>query len=199
MRPVTATETVSYSLVIAAGLALAAAALFFALKELVWEPREYTVFNLALERCRGDPRVQVRLGAPLTGYGVESGSRAARQRIRHKVERDSAGVEHVLVQFQLRGPRGVATVFADGVTDSSAPGGYRMAVIRVADANGALRTIAVEPAAPPPAPMVVSAPAPAAVYDGATGQFAFSGEGERREKPAAKKTPTLWGSLTGRG
>jgi len=186
--------------VIAAGLALAAAALFFALKELVWEPREYTVFSLALERCRGDARVQVRLGAPLTGYGVESGSRAARQRIRHKVERDADGVEHVLVQFQLRGPRGVATVFADGVTDSQAPGGYRMAVVRVTDPGGSLRPIGVEPAAVAPAP-VVAAPAPAAaVYDGATGQFAYAGEGERVAKPLAKKkTPTLWGAITGRG
>jgi len=107
------------------------------------------VYGLALERCRLDPRVGTRLGSPLSGYGVESSSRAARQRIRHKIETDSAGVEHVLVQFQLRGPRGVATVLAEGVKNSSAPGGYRLATVRVTDPQGALRPISVEPAEAP--------------------------------------------------
>ena len=107
------------------------------------------MFGLALERCRSDPRVGTRLGSPLSGYGVESSSRAARQRIRHKIETDSAGVEHVLVQFQLRGPRGVATVLAEGVKNSSAPGGYRLAMVRVNDPQGSLRPISVEPAEAP--------------------------------------------------
>ena len=128
MRPVTATETVSYSLVILAGLGVAAAAAWAVLKELVFEPKEYAVFGLALERCRAHVRrslllspashaqqavVGVRLGEPLTGYGVEGNSRSARQRIRHKLGRDAEGRETVTVQFQLRGPRGVGTVLAE--------------------------------------------------------------------------------------
>ena len=42
-----------------------------------------------------DPRVMVRLGAPITGYGVESRSRSARQRIRHRDYTDAAGVQHL--------------------------------------------------------------------------------------------------------
>ena len=219
----TATETVSYSLVILAGLAVAAGAAWAVFKgalpsnaspsllfvpnklpfspssELVLEPREYTVFGLALERCRGDARVATRLGAPLSGYGVESGNRAARQRIRHKIETDAAGVEHVLVQFQLRGPRGVATVFAEGVKDGAAPGGYRLGFIRVTDPGGALRPIAVDvdgtqagfgggalPAGsgfavaagsqpvfelPPPPPLLADAPAPPPRPKSAWGAF----------------------------
>jgi hypothetical protein len=120
--------------------------LFPIYSELVLEPKEYTVFGLALDRCRSDPRVAVRLGSPLSGYGVESSSRSARQRIRHKIETDAAGVEHILIQFQLRGPRGVGTVFAEGVKDSGAPGGYRLGFIRLTDPSGAGRPIAVLPA-----------------------------------------------------
>jgi hypothetical protein len=140
------------------------------------EPKEYTVFGLALDRCRADPRVAVRLGSPLSGYGVESSSRSARQRIRHKIETDAAGVEHILIQFQLRGPRGVGTVFAEGVKDGAAPGGYRLGFIRLTDPSGAGRPIAVLPAeerggfgAPLPAGLSTAPPPPP--------QFALAGEG----------------------
>ena len=121
MKPVTATETVSYSLVILAGLGVAAAAVWAVLRgapvppfarrppvslprpELVFEPKEHAVFGLALDACRAHPVVAVRLGGPLTGYGVESSSRSARQRIRHRLGRDAEGRETVTVQFQLRG------------------------------------------------------------------------------------------------
>ena len=77
------------------------------------EPKEQTVFGLALEKIKDDPRVSVRLGAPIIGYGVESRNRAARQRVRHRFYTDGAGVEHVQVQFYARGSSGVATVHAD--------------------------------------------------------------------------------------
>ena len=106
------------------------------LKELVFEPKEYSVFGQALERCRGHSVVAVRLGTPLSGYGVESSSRSARQRIRHKLGRDAEGRETVTVQFQLRGPRGVATVLAEAHAQPGAPGGYAMNYIQVVDAGG---------------------------------------------------------------
>ena len=136
MRPVTATETVSYSVVILAGLGVAAVAAWSVLKELVFEPKEYTVFGLALDRCRAHSVVGVRLGSPITGYGVESTSRSARQRIRHKLGRDAEGRETVTVQFQLRGPQGVATVLAEAHADSAAPGGYAFNYLQVQDLAG---------------------------------------------------------------
>jgi import inner membrane translocase subunit TIM21 len=136
---VTATETVSYSLVILAGLGVAAAAAWAVLKELVFEPKEYAVYGLALERCRVHAVVGVRLGEPLTGYGVEGGSRSARQRIRHKLGRDAEGRETVTVQFQLRGPRGVGTVLAEARADAAAPGGWAFNYLQVQDATGSRR------------------------------------------------------------
>ncbi len=111
--------------------------------ELVFEPKEYTVFGLALDKCRAHAVVGVRLGSPLTGYGVESSSRAARQRIRHKISTDAQGREVVTVQFQLRGPRGVATVLAEARADADAQGGYRFNYIQVADAAGHMKPIHV--------------------------------------------------------
>jgi hypothetical protein len=62
---------------------------------------------------REDPRVTVRLGSPITGYGQEARGRAARQRISHRLRVDGAGLEHITVQFWARGPAGVARVTAE--------------------------------------------------------------------------------------
>jgi hypothetical protein len=110
---------------------------------LVFEPKEYTVFGLALDACRAHAVVQTRLGSPLSGYGVESSSRSQRQRIRHKLATDAQGRETVTVQFQLRGPRGVGTVLAEGVRDAAAPGGYRLNYVQCQDAHGHMRPIHV--------------------------------------------------------
>ena len=111
--------------------------------ELVFEPKEYTVFGLALERCRTHSVVAVRLGSPLTGYGVESNNRSARQRIRHKLGTDAQGRATVTVQFQLRGPRGVATVLAEATQDAAAPGGWRLNYIQCTDPHGHMAPIQV--------------------------------------------------------
>ncbi len=154
------------------------------------------MFGLALDACRADPRVATRLGSPLSGYGVESSSRAARQRIRHKIEKDATGTEHILIQFQLRGPRGVATVFADGVRDGSAPGGYRMGFIRVTDPNGTLRPFAVETEASRQAAAEAFAahalPPPLALAGDGMSGGASSGGG------AARQGKSVWGTFTGR-
>jgi hypothetical protein len=111
--------------------------------ELVFEPKEYTVFGLALERCRTHTVVAVRLGSPLTGYGVESNNRSARQRIRHKLGTDAQGRATVTVQFQLRGPRGVATVLAEATQDAAAPGGWHLNYIQCTDPHGHMAPIQV--------------------------------------------------------
>lgn len=63
--------------------------------ELLIQPREYTAFNLTLDRLREDPRIMVTLGTPVSGYGQESHNRAARQRIPNRVYNDDKGREHV--------------------------------------------------------------------------------------------------------
>lgn len=116
-KPVTFTEGASYSLVILAGLGIAAAAAYGVFKELIFEPKEYKIFNKALERVQNDSQVRVRIGSPITGYGSESRNRAARQRIPHKTWTDEEGVEHVVVNFHIRGPHGAGKVYSEMFKD----------------------------------------------------------------------------------
>uniref|UniRef100_A0A388KJG1 Tf2-1-like SH3-like domain-containing protein n=1 Tax=Chara braunii TaxID=69332 RepID=A0A388KJG1_CHABU len=118
-KPVTAAEGASYVVVIAAGLAVASAAGYAVFKELVFQPREYKVFGKALNRVKNDVKVTSRLGTPITGYGDESTNRAARQRVRHKVYKDEDGVEHIQVQFLVRGPIGAGTVHCEMFYDEA--------------------------------------------------------------------------------
>jgi import inner membrane translocase subunit TIM21 len=78
-------------------LARAGAVLWAVVNELLIQPREYTAFNLSLDKLRDDPRIMVTLGTPVSGYGQESHNRAARQRIPHRVYNDNEGREHVQV------------------------------------------------------------------------------------------------------
>ncbi|KAL2478000.1 putative mitochondrial import inner membrane translocase subunit TIM21 [Forsythia ovata] len=99
-KPVTFTEGASYSLIILAGLGIAAAAAYG-----------------ALERIQNDSQVRVRIGSPITGYGSESRNRAARQRIPHNTWTDEEGVEHVMVNFYIRGPHGAGKAYAEMFKD----------------------------------------------------------------------------------
>jgi hypothetical protein len=73
----------------------AGAVMWAVVNELLIQPREYTAFNLTLDRLREDPRIMVTLGTPVSGYGQESHNRAARQRIPNRVYNDDKGREHV--------------------------------------------------------------------------------------------------------
>ncbi|KAH8951563.1 hypothetical protein BDL97_09G034200 [Sphagnum fallax] len=116
-RPVTVAEGASYSLVILAGLAVAAAAAYAVFKELIFQPREYKIFGKALERVQHDNQVTVRLGSPITGYGQETRNRAARQRISHRTFTDEDGIERVEVMFYIRGPQGAGKVYSEMFKD----------------------------------------------------------------------------------
>ncbi|KAL8028337.1 hypothetical protein ABFX02_14G152500 [Erythranthe guttata] len=116
-KPVTFTEGASYSLIILAGLGVAGAAAYGVFKELIFQPKEYKIFNKALERVQNDSQVRVRIGSPITGYGSESRNRAARQRIPNKTWTDEDGVEHVVVNFHVRGPHGAGKVYSEMFKD----------------------------------------------------------------------------------
>ena len=79
------------------GASCSGAVLWAVVNELLIQPREYTAFNMTLERLRDDPRVTVRLGTPVSGYGQETRNRAARQRIPHRLYTDDSGQDHVQV------------------------------------------------------------------------------------------------------
>uniref|UniRef100_A0ACD5VXQ2 Uncharacterized protein n=1 Tax=Avena sativa TaxID=4498 RepID=A0ACD5VXQ2_AVESA len=118
-KPVTFAEGASYSVVILAGLGVAAMAGYAVFKELIFEPKEYKIFGKALARVQSDSQVTAKIGYPITGYGTESRNRAARQRIQNRVWTDEDGVEHVEVGFHIRGPHGAGKVFAEMFKDSS--------------------------------------------------------------------------------
>ncbi|XP_062210610.1 probable mitochondrial import inner membrane translocase subunit TIM21 [Phragmites australis] len=118
-KPVTFTEGASYSLVILAGLGIAAVAGYAVFKELIFEPKEYKIFGKALARVQSDSQVTARIGHPITGYGNETRNRAARQRIPNKVWTDEDGVEHVEVNFLIRGPHGAGKVYSEMFKDNS--------------------------------------------------------------------------------
>ncbi|KAI0520648.1 hypothetical protein KFK09_008126 [Dendrobium nobile] len=118
-KPVTFVEGASYSVIILAGLGVAALAAYAVFKELIFEPKEYKIFGKALDRVQNDSQVKVRIGSPVTGYGQESRNRAARQRISNRVWKDEDGVEHVEVNFYIRGPHGAGKVFAEMFKDNS--------------------------------------------------------------------------------
>ncbi|CAL9232559.1 unnamed protein product [Arabidopsis halleri] len=118
-KPVTFTEGASYSLVILAGLGVAGAAGYGVFKELIFQPKEYKVFDKALKRIQDDGQVRVRIGSPIKGYGQETRNRAARQRIPNRVFTDEDGVEHVEVNFYIRGPQGAGKVYTEMFKDKA--------------------------------------------------------------------------------
>ena len=144
-KPVSAVEAGGYGIVIAAALAVALGAIWFSFKELIFEPKEQTVFNRALDKIAVDPRVTVRVGTPMTGYGREGRSRSARQHVPHVVHVDGAGREHVRIQGAVRGPQGKATVHADAYKGES--GEWEFAYLLVDTARE--RIAVVEPRAAP--------------------------------------------------
>ncbi|KAL6348419.1 hypothetical protein AAG906_005727 [Vitis piasezkii] len=116
-KPVTFAEGASYSVIILVGLGIAAAAGYAVFKELIFEPKEYKIFGKALKRVQEDGQVRVRIGSPITGYGQESRNRAARQRIANRIWTDEDGVEHVEVNFYIRGPHGAGKVYTEMFKD----------------------------------------------------------------------------------
>ena len=99
--PVTAVEGASYSVVIAGGLAIAATLAYYVVTELFVEKPADKVYNQALEQIKQDPRVMVRLGSPIKGYGSDSRNRRERQRISSRIFKQEDGTEHCQVQFQV--------------------------------------------------------------------------------------------------
>jgi len=118
-KPVSAVEGASYGFVGLVGLAIAAAAVWFGVSELLLTPREHAAMDAAMDKLREDVRVSVALGTPMTSYGSESRNRGARRNVAHRVVLDERGKERLLVQFYARGSRGSAVVRAEAGLDEA--------------------------------------------------------------------------------
>lgn len=64
-----------------------------------------------------DPRITVRLGDDIRAWGRDSSHRSGRKHIPHQIYKDSNGVEHCVLQFNMGGPAGQAMVSADMYKD----------------------------------------------------------------------------------
>ncbi|KAL5723940.1 mitochondrial import inner membrane translocase subunit tim21 [Ranunculus cassubicifolius] len=116
-KPVTFVEGASYSVFILAGLGIALTVGYTVCKDLLVQPKEYKVFDKALERVQNERKVKDLIGSPIKGYGQETHNRRGRRRIPHKIWTDEDGVERVRINFVARGPHGSGNVFAEMFKD----------------------------------------------------------------------------------
>lgn len=73
-----------------------------------------TVFDVALDRVKADPRVCTRFGTPLKGYGADRGRNEGRRNfIEHDEYKHKDGSTRCRVKFNVEGPLGKAWVFAE--------------------------------------------------------------------------------------
>ena len=145
-KRVSAAEAGGYSLVIAAGLAIALGAMWYSFKELLFEPKEQSVFAAALSRVETDPRVVVRVGAPMTPYGKEGRSRSppgVSWRTRHTWT--DSGANTCECRARCAAPQGKGTVHADAYKSDGGAWEFAYLVVDV----GRDRVVVVQPQAPP--------------------------------------------------
>ncbi|KIZ04743.1 import inner membrane translocase subunit tim-21 Flags: Precursor [Monoraphidium neglectum] len=131
-RPVGVVEGTSYTAIILAAFGCLAYFVYNFVVTLVLEPVQQQCFNAALDKLRADPRITVRLGSSITGYGQETHNRSARQTIPHQVYKDQEGREHVRLQFHMRGPGGSALVNADMYKADGGAWDYSYLIVDVA-------------------------------------------------------------------
>ncbi|KAF5841011.1 hypothetical protein DUNSADRAFT_14718 [Dunaliella salina] len=114
-RPVGVVEGTSYSLIILAAFAALIFVLYQFVMNFILEPTALQCFNHTLDVLKADPRITVRLGSPddIRAWGSNSQSRVGRQQIPHQIYKDANNVEHVRIQFYMRGPSGTGLVNAD--------------------------------------------------------------------------------------
>ncbi|XP_068621352.1 mitochondrial import inner membrane translocase subunit Tim21 [Battus philenor] len=105
------TKTVSYTGVILAGIGVTGVIFYYVFRELFSSNSPNSIYSVALEKCKNDPRIEDALGAPIKGFGEET-SRRRRTHVSHAVyEKD--GVKHMRMRFYIKGIRNKAVVELD--------------------------------------------------------------------------------------
>lgn len=107
------TKTASYMGIILIGIGVTATLFYAVFNELFSSKSPNNVYTKAMKRCLNDPRVEDRLGTPITAFGEET-RRGRRQHVSHLLyEKD--GVKHLRMKFYLQGSRNKGTVQLDMV------------------------------------------------------------------------------------
>lgn len=107
------TKTVSYLGIILVGVGVTGTLFYAVFNELFSSKSPNNVYTKALKKCLADPRVEDKLGAPITAYGEET-RRGRRQHVHHVVyEKD--GRTHLRMRFYLKGTFNKGTVLLEMV------------------------------------------------------------------------------------
>nr|SVE70164.1 EOG090X0I05 [Eubosmina coregoni] len=104
-------KTIWYTGIVVGGLIAAGIILFTVLKELFWSQSPQSIYSDAFKKCTGNSRLCDILGQPIKGHGAES-SRGRHRHIKYATYMKN-GVEHLQIQFYVKGIRNQAKVCAD--------------------------------------------------------------------------------------
>lgn len=95
------TKTASYLGVILLGVAVTGTLFYAIFQELFSSKSPNNIYTEAYKKCIADPRVEDKLGLPITAYGEES-RRGRRQHVSHVVY-EKEGRKHLRMKFYLKG------------------------------------------------------------------------------------------------
>ncbi|XP_046961203.1 mitochondrial import inner membrane translocase subunit Tim21 [Vanessa cardui] len=105
------TKTVSYTGIILIGVGVTGVIFYYVFRELFSSNSPNSIYSVALEKCKNDPRIEEALGSPIKGYGEET-SRRRRTHVSHAIyEKD--GIKHMRMRFYIKGIRNKGVVELD--------------------------------------------------------------------------------------
>ncbi|KAK4160762.1 mitochondrial import inner membrane translocase subunit tim21 [Cladorrhinum sp. PSN259] len=105
-------QTINLSLVLL-GLSLTSGVIYVLYTEVFSSDSKTAHFNHAFDRLKSDPRIAELLGNPkkIKAFGEETHNSWRRARpIASTVSKDKYGVEHLRIEFNVQGPRGLGRV-----------------------------------------------------------------------------------------
>lgn len=108
------TKTVSYLGIILLGVGVTGTLFYAVFNELFSSKSPNNVYSKAAKRCLSDPRIQDKLGVPITTYGEET-RRGRRQHVSHVVYTGKDGRTHLRMKFHLKGSFHTGTAHLDMV------------------------------------------------------------------------------------
>ncbi|XP_026500404.2 mitochondrial import inner membrane translocase subunit Tim21 [Vanessa tameamea] len=105
------TKTVSYTGIILVGVGVTGIIFYYVFRELFSSNSPNSIYSVALEKCKNDPRIEEALGSPIKGYGEET-TRRRRTHVSHAIyEKD--GIKHMRMRFYIKGIRNKGVVELD--------------------------------------------------------------------------------------
>ncbi|XP_044266707.1 mitochondrial import inner membrane translocase subunit Tim21 [Tribolium madens] len=125
------TKTASYLGIILLGVGVTGSLFYAVFNELFSSKSPNNVYSKAVERCKADPRIQDKLGLPITAFGAET-TRRRRHYVSHVIyQRD--GRQCLRMKFYLKGSFHQGTVQLEMVENDSGKYEYRYLFVQVDD------------------------------------------------------------------